>query len=456
MNQCLPRFVVSCRQHYLLKTNTASTILKRQPIKTQNTLPLDLIIQRRTFSHNNTIPTLSCIWLKQSIKHTPNILECSNIMHPYSLLYPSCFHTCSVFEHARQMTMIRKRKLALKNKKLKEERLRKNPPPLPYKVQLMLAAKGFGGPPKPAREKDDKIFVADDVYFLEECAWKRWTLEEAVTELRLNNHPSLGYSQPDGLVVAKVEFDLRASKSNKYLDPFSKMVPIIHPYDRGVPDRSVLAFVPNPDMEKEAIEAGALKAGGEELIKEVAKGRLDISDIDHFVAHEDLAGSVNILAGMLRDKLPRSKGNICMIYGERNRNPGDPFTCSGPKYTDNLQWFVYRLQNICYVSIDGTIGNDIPLLIATFTRGMHVSVHKIRASLGTTEEPDYGFCEASIGRLDMDITKIEGNLTTLLMKLSEDRPKRKDKEDNAFITRCILKVSRRGILFKIRRDGYVP
>ena len=223
-------------------------------------------------------------------------------------VYHSGFHTSSVLDHARKMTRDRKRKIALKNKALKEERLRKNPPPLPYKVQLMLAAKGFGGPPRPVREKDDKVFVADDVYFLEDCAWKRWTVEDAVNELRLNNHPSLGYSKPDGLVMAKIEFDLRASKKEKYLDGFSKMVPIVHPYDRGVPDRSVLAFVPNPVMEKVAIESGAAQAGGEDLIKEVAKGRIDVADIDHFVAHEDLAGSVNVLANILRDKLPRLKG----------------------------------------------------------------------------------------------------------------------------------------------------
>jgi len=270
-----------------------------------------LIIQERTYSRNTTAPILSCICLNLPSRNTSTILRKDlNIVHPYSIIYG--FHTSSVFEHQRAFARARKRKIALKNKALKEERLRKNPKPIPYKVQLMLAAKGFGGPPKPVREKDDKIFVADNVYFLEDYAWKRWTVEEALNELRLNNHPSLGHSKPDGLLIAKVEFDLRASKKDKYLDVFSKMVPIIHPYDRGVPDRSVLAFVPNPDMEKVAIEAGAAQAGGEELIKEVAKGRVDVADIDHFVAHEDVSGSVNVLAGILRDKLPRIKGTTCM------------------------------------------------------------------------------------------------------------------------------------------------
>ena len=220
------------------------------------------------------------------------------------------FHTSASLERARQMTRKRKRKIAVKNKVSKEARLRKDPPPLPYKVQLMLKAKGFGGEPKPVREKDDLPFAADNVYFMEDYAWKRWKLEDAFNELRLSNHPSLGNSKPDGLVVAKVEFDLRMKKQDQYLDPFSKMVPIVHPYDRGVADRTVMAFVPNSEIEEIAKEAGAIRSGGEELISEVAKGRIDIADVDHFVAHEDLLGAVNILAGVLRDKLPREKGKV--------------------------------------------------------------------------------------------------------------------------------------------------
>ena len=89
---------------------------------------------------------------------------------------------------------------------------------------------------------------------------------------------------------------------------------------------------------------------------------------------------------------------------------------------------------------NGTIGNDIPLLIATITRGMDVTIQKPKPSLGIADEPDYGFCEAPIGRLDMDVAAIESNLTVLLQKLNENRPKRKEKDDDSFITRCILKV----------------
>ena len=94
------------------------------------------------------------------------------------------------------------------------------------------------------------------------------------------------------------------------------------------------------------------------------------------------------------------------------------------------------------------------MLVATFIRGMEVSVKKMKPTLGFANEPDYGFCEASVGRLDMDIHSIESNITVLLQKLNEDRPKRKEKDDQSFITRCILKVCKcsQFIVFRLRCD----
>ena len=63
----------------------------------------------------------------------------------------SSLHTTSVVERARQMTRVRKRKIALRNKRAKEIRLAKNPPGLPLKVQLMLKQKGLFGTPPPLR-----------------------------------------------------------------------------------------------------------------------------------------------------------------------------------------------------------------------------------------------------------------------------------------------------------------
>jgi len=397
--------VLRCN-YYGIKTNktaTNYTLLMKDPLP-NNAIKSEF----KVLSYHNK--SLFSTWCNYATTLEITRPFPTNEQHLY-IPRSSYLHTSSTLNAGRKFARERRKKKAIKNKALKEARLAKNPPPLPYKVQLMLAAKGLGGPPRAVREKDDKEFVADDVYFMEDCAWKRWKVSDAIYELRLNNHPSLGYSIPNGLVVAKVEFDLRGSKKDKYLDGYTKMVNIPHAYERGVPDRNVCALVPTSEMEEKALEAGAVQAGGEEFIKEITKGRIDLSEIDHFVAHEDISGSVNVLAGILRDKCPRIP--------------------------------------------DGTVGDDVPLMVSTFARGMHVNVKKVKPILGYQDEQDYGFCEATIGTLDMEVKHLEENLTSLLEKLNANRPKRKDKNDTNYITRCILKVKEKpgiGEEFSIQHD----
>lgn len=54
------------------------------------------------------------------------------------------------------------------------------------------------------------------------------------------------------------------------------MVPILHPYDRKVPDRTVVFLVPTEELQKEALEAGAHFAGGKQLLADIVKGRIDL------------------------------------------------------------------------------------------------------------------------------------------------------------------------------------
>ena len=88
-------------------------------------------------------------------------------------------------------------------------------------------------------------------------------------------HPSMK-NDPDAMVHVKIELDMRSTKKDRYLDAFTKTIPIVKAYDRNVPDRQVMCFVPNEEMRLEVLQAGAVMAGGADLIMEVAKGRIDI------------------------------------------------------------------------------------------------------------------------------------------------------------------------------------
>jgi hypothetical protein len=124
----------------------------------------------------------------------------------------SSFHTSSILERARRGTREKKRKVSVQNKKKKEALLLKNPPPIPYKVELMLKSKGLFGAPKPLREKDADLPIAtDDVYFAKDFAYKRYPLNEALDILRLIHDPSM-LNEPNGIIRIKVELDMRATK----------------------------------------------------------------------------------------------------------------------------------------------------------------------------------------------------------------------------------------------------
>lgn len=193
-----------------------------------------------------------------------------------SYINESSFHTSAALERARRGTRDRKRRAVLKAIKVKAERLRKNPPPIPQKVELMLKSKGLWGPPKALREKDQDLpFPIDNVYFAKDYAYKRYTIAEAVDNLKLLCHPSM-MNEPDALVFVKIEFDMRANKRDRYIDSFTKTAPIVRPYERNVPDRQVACFVPNEELRLQALQEGAVMAGGADLVMDISRGRVDI------------------------------------------------------------------------------------------------------------------------------------------------------------------------------------
>jgi len=191
---------------------------------------------------------------------------------------------------------------------------------------------------------------------------------------------------------------MRAAKKDRYLEEFNRPVPIMHSFERGVPDRNVLVFVANEEQAAEAMEAGAYKAGDADLVSEISKGRIDVADIDHFVAHDDMAKEMGPLNNILRDKVPNLK--------------------------------------------EDTVGPDVSILVKTFAKGMVVEVNKVKPQLGVAgDEPDYAYCVFPIGDTEMTPQQIGLNLDVILDRLMEKAPRRKDPKDNAFLTRCTLSLN---------------
>ena len=83
-------------------------------------------------------------------------------------------------------------------------------------------------------------------------------------------------------------------------------------------------------------------------------------------------------------------------------------------------------------------------MIQTFAKGMYVNVKKVAPSQGIKDEPDYGFCTGTIGRLNMSVEDMNENLTVILDALNQNAPKRKDK--SGLITRVQAYVLPNGVV----------
>ena len=292
---------------------------------------------------------------QQAVPGLPGLPSLTQMMCP--------LHTSAILERARQSTRIKKRKQNLANKKKKEERLRKNPPPLPKKVQLMLKAKGLSAKPTPWRQLDLRPFPTDSAWSERQHSWARLDVSEALDCLREHCHPTL-LDLPNSLVWAKLEFNMANVKKDRYIEGFTKMVPIYHPYERGVAEKHILVFCKTPEEIKLAEDAGAKKAGGSDLVQDILKGKTDVSDFDHILSTEEMALELKPLLGILRDKFPKK----------------------------NL----------------GNVSNDIEKLIKTFSHGMLISIKKPARTLGYEEDPSYAIADVTLGRLNQQDSEIKG------------------------------------------------
>ena len=85
--------------------------------------------------------------------------------------------------------------------------------------------------------------------------WPRFSVTEAVLMLREHHHPTM-LNMPDALVWVRLELNMQGSKKEKFIDAYSVMTPVAHPFERGVAEKSVLVFVQNPEAAKAAEAAG--------------------------------------------------------------------------------------------------------------------------------------------------------------------------------------------------------
>ncbi|CAB0008923.1 unnamed protein product [Nesidiocoris tenuis] len=241
--------------------------------------------------------------------------------------------------------------------------------------------KGKGtGPLKSRRFNDDfKKIPIDDVWVKKFWRLRIFDFEDAIECIRETHHPEL-YNVPDAPVAVFIEMDMTGVKKNKYVDPFSKIAGISHPFNHNE-KRSVLAFCKTPELKNEAEVNGATLVGDVDVIKKIERGEIVLPDFDYIVAHPNILPELVSLRGLLKKRFPNPKS--------------------------------------------GTLGANIGKLIETIRNGIQYTAQR------DDSEMDYGFVSTSIGPLDMETTKLRDNLKSLLESIQENRPKR----PGPFVTR---------------------
>lgn len=84
------------------------------------------------------------------------------------------------------------------------------------------------------------------------------------------------------------------------------MVHIPNNFDHGE-ERSVIAFCKSIENQKIALDAGAQKAGGLDLIKNIQNGQVSLQDYNYYVAHTDILTELVALKGLMKRKFPNPK-----------------------------------------------------------------------------------------------------------------------------------------------------
>nr|CAG4651932.1 EOG090X089S [Triops cancriformis] len=290
---------------------------------------------------------------------------------------------------ARKGTRERKSKNKVKLEVKKEEFI-------PYKIKLAMKEVPTG-----SRRKDDsgKAIAIDDVFNIKHCQPRVFSFEEAVEAHRESMHPTV-YNKPDSVLMAFIELDMRMEKKTRFLDPFSRIVLLPYQFSYG-PDKTILAFAKGQDQQREALEAGALEAGGPELVKKILTGNYDVSSVDFVVAHSNILADMIPVRGLMKKKFPSQKA--------------------------------------------GTLGVDMKGMVLKYLKGFEYQCSRDKHEL------DYGCVEMPVGRLDMDKAELEANLSFLLRDLDACKPRKAD----PFITRLMLKCPPSCEIFLLDHTRYV-
>ncbi|CAB3362117.1 Hypothetical predicted protein [Cloeon dipterum] len=228
---------------------------------------------------------------------------------------------------------------------------------------------------KPKMVDDLWRFVPeDDVYAQRFFRKKSITFEQAVLQHRETHHPTM-YNRPDSLLRLRVELDMHGEKKTRFVGKLVGLVDTPHPFDQEV-KRTIVVFTNDTTNRNKVLEAGAHLVGGSELVKGIQSGDVTLRNADFVIAAPDMMAELAPLRGIFKTKFPHQR--------------------------------------------NGSITDDVLDATRKFMYGIEYEVEK------DDREPEFGWLECSIGKLDMPVEQLKANMMALIQDLNSKSPPKKN------------------------------
>ncbi|KAL2714778.1 50S ribosomal protein L1 [Vespula squamosa] len=227
-----------------------------------------------------------------------------------------------------------------------------------------------------------KTIPTDNVWLLRRHVKKIYTVEEAVQCHRETHHPTQ-LNCPNSEIIAKIELNLETEKKGKFIGAFTRIIDYPHGFGHGE-TRNIIAFSLKTQVVEQALKAGAILAGGKDLIKSIKAGDLTLQDYQYCLAEPDILADLILIRGLLKKKFPTSKA--------------------------------------------GTLSPDLENLVKKYVLGIKYD------AVPEKLEKSYGLIECPIGTLDMDSKHLEENFAALINDVNSV----KSKKQTNFIMRTQL------------------
>ncbi|KAJ8954952.1 hypothetical protein NQ318_000382 [Aromia moschata] len=230
----------------------------------------------------------------------------------------------------------------------------------------------------------------DNVFVTKYYKWIVYPFQQAVECHRETHHPEM-YNKPNAELRVSIDLNMEGEKKNRFIDGFTRIAAVPHKYDHGE-ERTVIAFSKTPELQKEAIDAGAQLSGGVELIKQIQNGQISLQDFQFTVADPEILPELVVLRGLMKRRFPNPRS--------------------------------------------GTLDTNLRAMVERFMHGISYTAS------ADGYQKEYGLIETVIGtyqgnikfQLDMDVKHLEENFAALVRDIHSAKPKR----DGDFILRCLL------------------